>query len=73
MLANVFRPGTHNKSFEVTVCDLEIPANSPSRCAIAPSDASVFVHGLDKFWYARCIHVVFNGDQDRANDIGYCL
>src|SRR5437879_2579397 len=47
MLANVFRPGTHNKSFEVTVCDLEVSANSPSRCAIAPPDASVFMHGLD--------------------------
>jgi len=73
MLANVFRPGTHNKSFEVTVCDLEVSANSPSRCAIAPPDASVFVHGLDKLWYPRRIHVVFDGDQDRANDIGYCL
>jgi hypothetical protein len=67
-----FKEGLHNKSFKVTVCVFEVSRNSPSRCAVASPDASVFVHGLDKLWYPRCIHVVFNGDQDRANDIRYC-
>src|SRR6266851_6341338 len=66
MLTKVFRPGTHDKCFEITVGDLEVSTNSPSRCAVAAPDASVFTHGLDKLRYPLGLHVVFNRDQNRA-------
>src|SRR5712692_6922852 len=48
MLAKVFCPRVYDKCFEISVWVLEVSTNSPSRRAIAASDASVLVHGLDK-------------------------
>ena len=66
MLTKVFRPGTHDKCFEITVGDLEVSTNSPTRRAVAAPDASVLTHGLDKLRYPLGLHVVFNRNQHRA-------
>src|SRR5260370_39143665 len=66
MLTKVLRPGTHDKSFDIAVAGLKIPADAPSRRAVAASNAAVSTHGLDEVCYSTGIHVVFNRDQDRA-------
>src|SRR4029077_20847317 len=65
MLTKVFRPGAHDKCFDITVRVLEVSTNAPARGAITASDASVLAHGLDKLRYPLRIHVVFNRDQNR--------
>ena len=64
MLTKVFRPGTHNKRFEIMVCDFKVSTYSPSRCPVAASDASELAHGLDKLRYMLGIYTVFHRDQD---------
>src|SRR5580704_17593165 len=66
MLTKVLLPGTHDKSFDIAVGGLKIPADAPSRRAIAAPNATVLTHGLDEVCYATGIHVVFRRDQDRA-------
>ena len=66
MLADVFRPGTHDKCFDKTVRGLKVAANSPSRRAVAAPDAADLSHSLDKFRYVLGTHVVLNRDQDRT-------
>jgi hypothetical protein len=66
MLTKVFRPGTHHKNFDIPVGRLKIPADAPSRRAVAATNATVLTHGLDEVCYSSGIHVVFNRDQDRA-------
>jgi hypothetical protein len=70
MLAKVLCPGAHDKCFEVAVCVLKVPANSPSGRAVAASDASVLMHGPDKLRYLLRIHVIFNRNKDRAAGTG---
>lgn len=62
MLTKVLGPGTHDKSFEIAVGGLKIPADAPSRRAVAAPNATVLTHVC----YPTGIHVVFNRDQDRA-------
>jgi hypothetical protein len=66
MLTKVFRPRTHDKRFDIAVGGLKIPADAPSRRAVAAPNAPVLTHGLDEVCHSTGIEVVFNRDQDRA-------
>src|SRR5579862_8719857 len=66
MLAKVLRPGTHDKSFDIAVGGLKIPADAPSRRAIAAPNATILTHSLNEVCDPTGIHVVFDGDQYRA-------
>ena len=48
VLTKMFRPGTHDKCFDITVVGLEVSANSPSRGAVAAPDACVLAHDFDE-------------------------
>src|SRR5713101_9318801 len=67
VLTQMFRPGIHEKRLQVSVRILEISKDSPSVCAVAPSNASVPVDRLDKSGHLFRVHVVFDGYHDGAS------
>ena len=66
MLTKVFGPRTDHECLQVTVWNFQVPANPPSRRAIAATHASVFAHGFDELGYPFGNDVVFHGHQDRS-------
>src|SRR5260370_10529129 len=66
MGTKVLGPRANDKSFDITVAGLKIPADAPSRRAVAAPNATVLTHSLNEVCDSTGIHVVFNRDQDRA-------
>jgi hypothetical protein len=66
MLAQVFRPGVHEKYLQVAICILHISKNPPPVRAVATPHAGVPIDGFDKFWYLLWVYFVLNRHHDWA-------
>ena len=66
VLAHVFRPGIHEEHLYVTVWTFEVPKDSPLVCAVATTNAFIFVDCLKKPCLMLWLDIVFDCDKSRA-------